>query len=1420
MRHGIAIVWLRWIAAAFVIAVLPQTAQAESPPRETFTSESSIAVPFNLDQTSAAWKRVRSVRLLQSVDGGRHWTVKAEVPPTATEFRSKFDSDGRYDLAVRTVDSAGTMHPTGPVQCEIRMVVDRSAPFLSLELKRESSDAVTAMIRCSDTHLDRKSLTVEAQRSTDSSETFLLKASFTSTTSDEAGLRVKTRWDGLAGQGLTVRVGVRDQAGNRTTRTATSPAKTTKAVSKTIQQVNSEQTIEAADTGAGPVLNVASNEPSEGDRLFVVPRRVDDVVLPPEPTTTPTANTTRTSTPTKLSPVPNAPLPELLPQTPEEPSSPDVVIPSHQLSRWKILQRAARNAVDLGNLPTAISRFREMLDLVPEDHATRFEYAGLLLQTGKTAEAKQEFQRLAHEHSEQPKYQEALADLLIQSQDYEAARNVLRQILLQSGANTPVAVKLAKTYAWERRFEEAADIYDRYLKDISQVAPQGRRELATLLMSMNRNADALDLLLAVRAELSTPAYEPGLTDESILADIILCSVRLMQRELAMTSIDELRQHPLRDSQIWLGLAEQLYREQAFVEALAVFEIVSQTTPESQPARLGAARTHLRLLQVGQARQILDELQGASATPMYSTVEADYFTMVGEWANAVSVATQRLRENPTDLEAGVLLGNAFHTSGQFDRAHAVYTQVLNQCGNDADQQAEIQRLIAANHTLSRRFELAVPILEALLIANPADIASRLQLIRTYVKSKQFGEAERYARLRPDDLDPRHRYALRTELGFVLLERGRYAEAAREFESLLQVGGEITPDAAYGLYRTQQRLGNSHAARAALLLGPTPSAPPAMWAIVIAGRALADCDCPLAMEILDQYLKLSPGHPVALNLRGEAAGQCDCGCGCDDDESGCDRDVCQTDCGGDGAGYFREVLLISPANIRARLGLARSMGRHHEFEAAYAEYEQLLQFDPDNINLRREVGRLVDGWQGIERAGSFYMRPTDAAIELDALFASPANGDGIVVAGGLIGGGLSPGFGTGSASYSGLLTGTSFGDSQSAAADSLLLTEYQAKYHRGWRNRWAIPMYEGLIDMEPTNEEAYFELGQVYASMNRTRCAIDVYDRLQEVNPCHRQARIARERLAWELNPQLRTGFTFGNQDGRNGLTDIRRTVNTVAGHFPIGDENEFFQVGYRHAVLRPTGAAINHGEIGFARLQERLTADWLLFGEIDVEEYDYGFSTRPTFEAGTQYWFNNDLFLQFGGFLNNVIENGESIRQDIFRAGLQLDAGWTIHRDWSLAGLYRWADYSDRNTLNEFSLGGAYRIWEGRKQLRALVDYNFLTFAEQSILQTSLLPPLSGTIHPYFAPQSYSFASAGLEWKHWLSCDTFKGADQKWYQVYLGGRFDSQSEAFFLLRTQLYYDVTSWLTWTVESDFIRSEVYDQSIISTHGVVRFP
>ncbi len=630
---------------------------------------------------------------------------------------------------------------------------------------------------------------------------------------------------------------------------------------------------------------------------------------------------------------------------------------------------------------------------------------------------------------------------------------------------------------------EARQVFDAHLQKYSDLTIEDKRVLGRVLIDMERAEEALKLM--------TPMHNADPDDEVITTLLVSAKVRMNMRIEALAIIEEAAQRSFRDKGLWLELGTELYQEYANPEAALTLRNICRQDPDYRRAKLALARTYLRLNEVEEARQLLGEFQGDLSEGQVSTAVIDYHTVVGEYSQAISLAKLRLRDNPQDVEAGILLGNAYHAVRNFALAEASYNAALQDVSADGEElRRELLQLIAKNAFYGQKFDQAILILRQLLDERPTDFASRILLIETLIKTRCFEAAEELTR-GTGDLNPRQHFDLNVQWGYVLLKQGRNGEAANEFELLAANPNGHLPDVAYGLYRAGKSLSQPQVIRQALALGPSALAPAALWAIGFADRAMTNCDCRSAAAVLDDALIVEPKNVVLLIHRGEAEQLCDCSC-----HGPCDRpfpklftagheDCCGTSRPAEA--WFRSALQISPTNIRARLGLARVLIKHLEYGPGNAEFKSLLEFLPHDANIIRETARVVEGESGIESAAGIYVKGQQLVAQEDP------PGDPMAVPAG--------GFGAAR------LAGPVPGEVNAVPASALLATELRAKYLRGWRFQEAIPIYQSLIEAEPTNEAALFDLAQSQSALNRTQCAIDAYQQLLEVNPCHRDAATA-------------------------------------------------------------------------------------------------------------------------------------------------------------------------------------------------------------------------------------------------------------------------------------------------------------------------
>ncbi len=344
--------------------------------------------------------------------------------------------------------------------------------------------------------------------------------------------------------------------------------------------------------------------------------RAPELILPPAADNRPPV-----SLPEKL------PLPESADQEPPEHASesPQPLTPLPDRGAAEVHLRAARNSVALGDIPEALARFDDYLRLAPDDRPARFEYVGLLMQSQRLPDAQRQLERLVAEEPGMVRYRMALADLLLRLKNYSAAREQFRILLSDPAYHLRASIMIARAFVLERRIAEAQKLYDQNLRDATNLSVEEKLSLALLLVDMDRPADAIRLL--------TVLHDAQPNDEGIVCALIKAYVRANRRLEALELIASIEEQPFKDVGLWLEVALELYNEQALAEASALLRHICLQDPTQTRAQLALARTQLRLYEVDAAKQILDSLEGDRGTHDFTTVLADYHSVVGEYSGS-------------------------------------------------------------------------------------------------------------------------------------------------------------------------------------------------------------------------------------------------------------------------------------------------------------------------------------------------------------------------------------------------------------------------------------------------------------------------------------------------------------------------------------------------------------------------------------------------------------------------------------------------------------------------------------------------------------------------------------------------------------------------------------------------------------------
>jgi tetratricopeptide (TPR) repeat protein len=1070
---------------------------------------------------------------------------------------------------------------------------------------------------------------------------------------------------------------------------------------------------------------------------------------------------------------------------------------------------AARNAVGQKNWTQALARFEEYFRRFGDDFDIRKEYAGVLVQAGRLPLALREYQRLINRSPGDRDLRVTAGDVAVLAKDYPLAVTHLQQALKLAPGDLEISTKLARALIFNEDFPQALQIFEKNLAQLQPDDEKVPRSFGALLIDLERPGDAVPFLKAL--------LEKQPDDAEALASLLRAYARLGDRPRALAVLQDLARRAPHAVSVRQELGDALYASGDYDLAGAVYEQILQIEPENGFAQVGIARVQLQMFQPQSALKVLNSIKpDAAVDRLVRLTRAEYHQLVGEYLEAKQVYLQFLRQNESDHEVRLALAKLYEFIREDEKAKAEYAKLPP--NTSLGRRGRIG--IASTLTAQRHFPEAVEVARCLLAENPNDGGAMAQLVRTLAKAEQFDTGESQARLFLEN-NARNEPALfsvRLALAKLLLDARKYQEAAQEYELLLARPNGHLPATYYGLAQALDKLGKCDQAKQLLANVTTLVGGETRDRLLLADQYAGDfADSPV-IELTQAVLKCDPDNLAALIRLADVQ----------------ERVARMTWDIKEAVQTAQTILSLSPTNVRGHLALARNLSTGQDFKASVAAYEPLIVADRTFQVPQRERARVLYSDHQYDAGAAAYaqmqMPPADAVLrmELDAyLRREPKVGP--LLAPYLLAN-LAPPVLKGEV----LKAAIALGDSEILAALQRIFLDYGARSveqtgarlegeakDKSWRHYEMIPIAKSLLSLEPDNTSMLFDLGQNFSSLKQTRNALEQYALDVKIDPGEYESLVALERASLEMRPQLHYNFDYFQQRGRDGLARIQWEMYNSTLRWPYGDEDEFFSLGFTRVNYVPRDDRTLEGNIVSGGFESKACCDRLhLAGLVNLESYRDRLKDRVTFDTNARYDFCDLVQGRAGLFLKNVTENGESLRQDIFRFGGTLGADVQPTRLWSLEGTYLFDHYSDSNDQNEWYFKSNYQVLPPPCEFKAVLTADLQTFRNQTVFRTADTNFLLGTIHPYFSPSFYSYCEGRLEWKQWLSRDYFVHSNQCWYSVQGGLGWDNNFNSYETLRALANFDLKPWLSIGADVRLIFSRVYDMTSAVAYVIVRLP
>ena len=1026
-----------------------------------------------------------------------------------------------------------------------------------------------------------------------------------------------------------------------------------------------------------------------------------------------------------------------------------------------ILLRSARNSLKLDRRAEAMEQYARILQAYPADRESLAEYAGLLLSEDRIDEARANYLKLVQLAPSDLDARRKLATCWIVGGSYSEAGAQLEYVLRRLPKDAEVAALLARVRAWARDYDGARNIYRQHLQTLDTSLESTRRLVAPVLLDMQQPLDALPLIQTLSDEF------PGEVEWSLL--LVRCQAQMGDAVEASRIAEGLAEVEPSNLEKRLEVSDQLVTIGHLKSARTLYDQVLAIDPANERAKLGMAEIALEGFQSGAALRTLAELGATmSDSRAYQRALARYHGMVGEYGIASTHWEQILRRNPADYDSRIAYAEMLRQAGELERAVTQLEKVPESSPMSARARIGLARVLQDQ----ARFDEAVTMCQAISGNARPDAEVLILLCRNLNKIGNSEQAERLCRswLSAASGDQMAAIQVRIALGRALYDRDRPLEAVREFHEAMKHPSGRTPEAAYWLGRSYEKVGRAERAKVAITAAPTRQLGDDVRAWIELGEiGLGEGDWKGASEAFSHVLRYDPDNLVAMVRLAEAQNIAMA--------NGERVDPRQT---------LSRVLASSEGNSRARLALARHFALVRDYESAREQYKLLMAADPSSVLARREYARAMYWDHRYDEAFEAYDQVINAEL-----------------------GGLTP------------IDGTGDGEASSSANSGLdyeaalviatnVANEKEAKELKEYRPRKAEDAYRDLIAAEPGNFEARFDLAQLYHLRGKTADAIEQYEEIIRLSPLHREAPIALARARTSQNPRLLTSLHFEDARGREGLYNMKTTDYALRYEHPIGDADEFVGGGYGWRRLDPKeGGSPLLGNILYMNGRKKLGDSTAIYADLQLPSWDEDdrLSSRLNYSVGLTHENYSGLRIGARLFDEYVADNFKTLDIDLHRTGFRVELGYKANRalDYGLSAAL--VDYSDQNTRYEVNAYGSYLLSFAPRQLQLLAKADLTGFDEDN--DGIVAPDLNSLDHPYFAPSGYALFSGIAEWKHWLNEDYFIGANDFWYSVGLRASVDDQSETFQEFWLGVHYDFTRWARFEVRTQALSSSVLDTS-----------
>lgn len=381
------------------------------------------------------------------------------------------------------------------------------------------------------------------------------------------------------------------------------------------------------------------------------------------------------------------------------------------------------------------------------------------------------------------------------------------------------------------------------------------------------------------------------------------------------------------------------------------------------------------------------------------------------------------------------------------------------------------------------------------------------------------------------------------------------------------------------------------------------------------------------------------------------------------------------------------------------------------------------------------------------------------------------------------------------------------------------EYRAKQSM-WNRRFIPAMHrlQELVGLEPTNQEAWFDLAQTQCVLGLCDLEAGAYSRLLDLSPKHNLARRALNRQEIRSSPALTARYYLWDEHGRGELNQMIRQRTDLSLEIPLDCRDSLGLTLSRHweDPHRHTREVTAES----LRLQGRIRLNAFWSGDFDLRLKNYQDSAYASQESGhLGVHFNAwDLArLQFRFARENLLPNAFALAQGIYADTWRAEVTSHLTHSLSAAVGGQYVDYSDHNEGVQADVALGYALTEHPREFKITVSGEYRDTGHESREIWDQQNTVTDITHPYWTPQDYLGTALILQWRHDLSEFQFCGTQEHIYDVQLTAGTDTDSNPSIELKGTYTVDFTQH--WRLELEGMLHESQDWDAKSVIAGLRY-